>query len=288
MDIERIDDTGFGAIRVIQKEGLGYGVDAVLLAAFAAGETGASGLKAQAHASRHKADSTLRLADLGSGSGIIGMILVHKLPYVKVLGIEKRADAVDRARRAAELSHIEDRIEFICADVSDIFGLAEPEIEELGNAAIKNVAIENAAIENAPNTRKLEGCFDAVVSNPPYFRRAAAIPSQTADKYIARHETTADIYEWMKASAQLLKPGGDVYLVHRPDRLPDIYEAMRQAGIEPRELQAVMPHPNEAANIVLIHGIKGAGREHRILAPIAVHEANGEYTELIQRIYERK
>ena len=273
MDIERIDDTGFGAIRVIQKEGLGYGVDAVLLAAFAAGETGASGLKAQAHAPRHKADSTLRLADLGSGSGIIGMILVHKLPYVKVLGIEKRADAVDRARRAAELSHIEDRIEFISADVSDIFGLAEPEVEEH---------------ENATNTRKLEGCFDAVVSNPPYFRRAAAIPSQTADKYIARHETTADIYEWMKASAQLLKPGGDVYIVHRPDRLPDIYEAMRQAGIEPRELQAVMPHPNEAANIVLIHGIKGAGREHRILAPIAVHEANGEYTELIQRIYERK
>ena len=239
----RVDNTGFGDIKVIQNEGLGYGVDSVLLAAFAAGETGAKAI----------AEDSL-VADLGSGSGIVGFIICHKIEGSRVVGIEKRASAVERARAAAELNGMTDRISFMESDVKDY------------DSDVK---------------------FDAVVSNPPYFRQEAAIPNNQGDKYVARHETTANIYDFGRVMAKLLDKGGDCYLVHRPDRLPDIFEAMRTNGIEPKELQMVVPRAGEAANIVLIHGIKGAGKELRLLPEIAVHTADGGYTELIERIYER-
>lgn len=239
---ERIDNTGFGNIKVIQLEGLGYGVDAVLLAAFAAGETGAKAMKSDA-----------MVADLGSGSGIVGFILCHKMPGVKVVGYDKREGSIDRAGRAAELSDLSDRISFKSADIK---GLSQ-------------------------------SGYDAVVTNPPYFKQDAAIPSATDDKFIARHETTANISDWMRTSSNMLGKGGDLYMVHRPDRLADIFTAMRSASIEPKELQFVVPKDGESANIVLIHGIKNAGAELKLLPEIAVHTEDGAYTELIMRIYER-
>lgn len=248
----RIDNTGFANIKVLQNEGLGYGVDSVLLAAFAAGETGA----------RPIAKNSV-VADLGSGSGIVGFIICHKVEGATVVGIEKRLSAVDRARQAAELNDMTDRIQFVKADVKDYVTNAD--------------GTEHAGLVK----------FDAVVSNPPYFRQDAAIPSEEDDKYVARHETTANIYDFGKTMSEMLDRGGDCYLVHRPDRLVDIFEAMRSNGIEPKEMQMVVPRAGEPANIVLIHGVKGAGRELKLLPEIAVHTADGGYTELIERIYER-
>ena len=248
----RVDNTGFANIKVIQNEGLGYGVDSVLLAAFAAGETGAKPITQGA-----------RVADLGSGSGIVGFIVCHKIPGTTVIGIEKRASAAARASQAAELNGMTNRISFIEADVKDI-AVDASSIEQLGSAK-----------------------FDAIVSNPPYFRQDAAIPNNQADKYVARHETTATIYDFAKAMANMLDKTGDCYIVHRPDRLADIFEAMRISGIEPKELQMVAPRAGEEANIVLIHGVKGAGKELKILPEIAVHTADGGYTELIESVYER-
>lgn len=228
---------------MIQNEGLGYGVDSVMLAAFAAGETGAKSIARGA-----------RVADLGSGSGIVGFIVCHKISGSSVVGIEKRLSAVERAREAAELNDMTDSISFVEADVKDY---------------------------------SCDSKFDAVVSNPPYFKLDAAIPNDQNDKYVARHETTATIDDFAKSMARLLDKGGDCYIVHRPDRLVDIFEAMRSNGIEPKEMQMVVPRSGEAANIVLIHGIKGAGRELKLLPEIAVHTADGGYTELIERIYER-
>lgn len=241
---ERIDDTGFGGIKVIQKPGLGYGVDSVLLASFVAGETGASGIRPGA-----------MIADLGSGSGIIGFILCHKIRNASVIGIEKRENAVDRAKRAAELNQLGDRITFIQADVSDY---------------------------------RSERMFDAVVSNPPYFRQDSAIPSATDDKFIARHETSATINDFAATASNMLSLGGDFWLVHRPDRLVDIFQALRNNNIEPKELQMVAPKAGEAANIVLVHGIKNAGKELKILPEIVVHTEDGGYTDLIERLYERR
>lgn len=241
--MERIDNTGFGDIRVIQNEGLGYGVDAILLAAFAAGETGAKGIpegKGQ------------RILDIGSGSGIIGFVLLHKIKDSTVIGVDVREGAVDRATRAAALNDLEDRISFELADCPMMTG------------------------------------FDAVVTNPPYFKKGSAVPNSGDDKYIARHETSAQLGDFIDAAYSALDKGGSLYMVHRPDRLVDILAEMRLRGIEPKELQMVTPHPGEAANIVLVHGIKGAGRELKVLPDIAIHKADGSYTEIIDRIYERK
>lgn len=254
----RTDDTGFGNIKVIQKKGFGYGVDAVLLAAFAAGETGARGIPQGSTA-----------ADLGTDCGIVAFILTHKVAGIRVTGVEKREEAADRAREAVSLNGLEDRVRIITADVSGIAG-------------------GTGTAETEAETSGLRGAFDAVVSNPPYFRRNSAIPSESGDRYIARHETTADIGDFARAAAAMLRDGGSFYLVHRPDRLADIFSALREAGLEPKEMQMVVPAEAQAANIVLIHAVKGAGAELRMLPQIAVHTPDGGYTDDIMRIYERQ
>lgn len=247
--MERTDDTGFGGIRVIQNRGSGYGVDAVLLAAFAAGETGSKGLP------KRSADP-LRIADLGTGCGVAAFILRHKLGGAVMTGYDINANAIDRARRACLMNGLSADMDFICSDIKDI---------------------------------EADGGLDAVISNPPYFRRTPDEPgaAEPDERYIARHETTADISDFAAASARLLKDGGHLYMVHRPDRLADIITGLRSAGIEPKEMQLVVPKEGSAANIVLIHGVKGAGAELRMLPQIAVHSADGGYTDEILRYYER-
>ena len=248
--MERIDDTGFGGIRVIQTRGSGYGVDAVLLAAFAAGETGAKGLQ-------KNTAKPLRIADLGTGSGVIAFIIHHKLGGARLTGYDISPAAIERARRACEMNGLADDIDFICCDINDI--------------------------DAAPE-------FDAVLTNPPYFRRTPDEPGaeDPDERYIARHETTADITDFARVSASMLKKGGSLYMVHRPDRLADIISEMRVAGIEPKEMQPVVPYAGKASNMVLIHGIKGAGPELRMLPEIAVHTADGGYTAEIIKYYERE
>ena len=167
----RTDSTGFGDIKVIQKKGCGYGVDAVLLAAFAAGETGAS---AAASVSRDaEGQKFIYAADLGTDCGIVAFVFSHKVPGSRVLGIEKREEAAARARESAALSGLQDRVSILTADVADI-----------------------ASGRFDAGT----GLFDAVLSNPPYFRKDAAIPSSASDRYTARHETTAGINEFAAAA----------------------------------------------------------------------------------------
>lgn len=247
--MERTDDTGFDGIRVIQNKGSGYGVDAVLLAAFAAGDTGA---KRPAKAG----GKILRIADLGTGCGVAAFILYHKLGRARITGYDINAEAIDRAERACELNGLTDDIDFACCDVSDI---------------------------------KACGDYDVVITNPPYFKRTPDEPGakDPDERYIARHETTADISDFAAVSAAMLRDGGHLYMVHRPDRLADIITEMRTAGIELKEMQLVVPKAGKAANIVLIHGIKGAGAELRMLPQIAVHTEDGGYTDEILKYYER-
>ena len=251
---------------MLQNEKFGYGVDSVLLAAFAAGETGA---RAAQNASG-KSDS-LRIADLGTGCGIVAFIVSHKIPGSIVTGIEKSSDAYERAARACEMNGLEHRVSFVNCDVKDVDGKHD---------------------------------CDAVVCNPPYFRRDQASLSRfvnsnnsdidanssslAAERYNSRHETTADIGDFVRTAESMLRKGGDFYLVHRPDRLADIFAEMRDAGVEPKELQFVVPTEGKTPNIVLVHGVRGAGPELKILPQIAVHTADGGYTEDILRIYEKK
>lgn len=242
----KIEKTGFGDIVVLQRKGFGYGVDSVLLSAFAAGETGAPPLRKNA-----------MVSDLGTGSGIIPFIVAHKVPSSSVTGFDVRSDAIDRANQGCEMNGLTDRVSFVRTDImsDDMLGF--------------------------------RGRFDAVLSNPPYFRRSGAVRSERDDRYIARHETTADLGDFVRTAEKLLMPKGSLYMVHRPDRLSDIIYEMRFAGIEPKTLQMVVPRKGAAPNIMLIHGVKGAGSELKVLPEITVHTSENGYTEEILRLYER-
>jgi len=245
--MERIENTGFGNIKLIQDpEQFCYGVDAVVLADFA----------------NSLCPEYIRTADLGSGNGIIPFILSHKNKNAVITGVEVQHEAADMARRSCAMNGLEDRVDFVVADVIE--------------AAAGKVLLED------------RGSFDLVTCNPPYFSKGGAIPSSSKAKFIARHETTAQVEDFIKAAAVLLKRKGHFCMVHRPSRLADIFYYCRKYGIEPKDMRMVVPKPGEAPNIVLIHGIKGGGKELNVMKELAVYNDDGGYSDEIEHIYERK
>lgn len=235
---ERLDEIGFGSLRLIQKpEEFCYGIDAVILADF-------SGKK------RAKT-----MMDLGTGTGIIPLILSHKTHAEKIYGLEYQEESFRRAVRNIELNHLEDRLRFFCGNVADFY--------------------------------ELQGEMDAVTMNPPYMKGAGGLLNQNTAKMIARHETAADLEQFIACAARLLKERGDLYMVHRPSRLVDILTYCRAYKLEPKEMRFVCPRETEAPNIVLIHCSKNGGAELKILKPLFVYDSEGDYTEEIREIYER-
>ena len=252
-DGERVDDTGFGGLKLIQKpEEFCYGVDAVILADFAARCAGVS-LPSRA---RQAADVTA--VDLGTGTGIIPLILSHKTGWQQLIGVEVQEGSWERAVRNAELNGLEERMEFIKGDVKD-FG--------------KHWGTE------------LAGKVDVVTSNPPYTQGSGGLKSANTAKAIARHETTAGLEDFIRCGASLLKTRGDFFMVHRPSRLVDICYMAREAGLEPKELCFVSPSRDAAANILLVHMVKGGGRQLTVLEPLFVYESDGSYTEKLRECY---
>ena len=249
--MERIENIGFGNLKLIQdSDQFCYGVDAVILADFA--NSICPGFKSA--------------VDLGTGNGIIPMILSHKNPNALITGIEVQECAFDLAKRSCSLNNLEDRVSFIKADVCDI----------------------DEKILDEVKTSEGEKYVDIVTCNPPYFTKGGAIPNKNSVKFIARHETTAAIEDFAKAAAKLLKRNGHLFLVHRPSRLVDIFYHCRKNGLEPKTLRMVVPKPSEAPNIVLVHCVKGGGKELSVMKELAVYNEDGEYSSEIQKIYERE
>jgi tRNA1Val (adenine37-N6)-methyltransferase len=251
---ERIDETGFGTLRIIQHpEEFCYGVDAVILADFAA-EIGRA-------AGRKTGREIKTIMDLGTGSGIVPLILSHKTKVSRLYGIEFQEKSWDRATRTVHLNEMSHRIEILQGDVTEFF---------------------------QRDSRCWENTMDMVVANPPYVPKGAGIPVQSKARHLARHETAATLSDFVKTAYQLLKPKGHLVMVHRPARLPDLIWEMRTHGIEPKTLRFVHPFLDQAPNILLIHGIKGGGKELKLLPPLPVYESKGVYSSQIREIYEGK
>ncbi len=252
--MERIENTGFGNIKLIQDpDQFCYGVDAVILADFA----------------YSLCPDFTRVADLGTGNGIIPFILSHKNCEAHITGVEVQAAAADMARKSCKMNGLDEQIDFVVADVLDI-------VDDTIADSIK----ESCDLGN--------GTMDMVTCNPPYFVKGGAIPSRIKAKFIARHETTAQIEDFIKAADKLLKRKGHFFMVHRPSRLADILYYCRKHGLEPKDMRMVVPKPGEAPNIVLIHCIKGGGRELNVMKELAVYKEDGSYSDEIEVIYERK
>ncbi|HIU26390.1 MAG TPA: tRNA1(Val) (adenine(37)-N6)-methyltransferase [Candidatus Copromorpha excrementigallinarum] len=239
----KTEEIGFGGLKLIQDdEGFKYGIDAVILADFAFSIfPGAE-----------------RIVDLGTGNGIIPLILSHKNRKALLTGVEIQESAVKSAVESVRINGLEGRIEIIRADV-------------------------NEAGSRLPGHEA-----DAVTCNPPYVARGGGMAGSLSGKYIARHETTAELTDFVKAAAWALKDRGHFFMVHRPSRLVDVFCACRKEGLEPKDIRLVCPRRGEAPNIALIHCVAGGGRELRFMKELAVYDNKGKYTDEIERIYERE
>jgi len=240
-DGERVDDLQCKGLRLIQKEeGFCFGVDAVLLANFA---------------DVRKND---RVIDLGTGTGIIPILLAGKTQAASLVGLEIQEQMVEMAQRSVLLNDLQDRVKIVCGDIKDPFKFFKP------------------------------ASFDVVVTNPPYINRGGGIVNPLDTKAISRHELFCSLEDVIRTSSKLLVPCGRFAMVHKPERLADIIYLMRTWKIEPKYLRFVHPSPYKKPNLLLIRGIKNGNPELKMMEPLYVYDENGNYSDEINRIYGRE
>ena len=238
---ERIDDLEFKNLKIIQNaKGFCFGIDAVLLSDFA------KNIKKNA-----------RVLDLGTGTGIISILLCGKTNLNKIVGVEVQEDVADMARRSSKLNNLEDKFEIINENIINLDKIYE------------------------------KNSFDVVVTNPPYKKENTGIVNDEEKKLISRHEVLAKLEDYMKISNELLKDKGELYMVHRPERLVDIISYMRQYKIEPKEIRFVCSHENEPPKLVLIKGVKNARQFLKFEKNLYIYNKDGSYTEEIYKIYNK-
>lgn len=239
---ERIDDLEFNDLKIIQnKDGFCFGIDSVLLSDFAKNI-------------RHNS----KVIDLGTGTGIINILLSGKTKASEFVGIEIQDEVAEMAGRSIELNNLQDKIKIIN--------------------------------ENILNLNKIykEKSFDVVVTNPPYKKANTGLINEENKKIISRHEITASLEDFIHIASYLLKDYGEFYMVHKPDRLVDIFEAMRKEKIEPKLIKFVYPNKNKKTNLVLIRGVKNGNPFLEFENNLYVYNEDGSYTDEILKIYNKE
>ncbi|MDD5922178.1 MAG: methyltransferase domain-containing protein [Eubacteriales bacterium] len=247
--MERIDRTGFGSIRILQDpDSFCYGADAVILAGFTAD-----------HLLNRKKQPE-NLLDLGTGTGILPLILSHKTDIPEILGIEMQENSFRLAERNVGLNALEGRVRFLKGDIA-----------ELQNPVFSD----------------LRDHFDLAVSNPPYVEKSKGISCGESAHHTARHETTAGLREFLKFTFYALKDKGELFVVNRPARTADLCILGREIRMEVKEIRFVSGHIEEAPNLVLARLVKNGRPGLRVLAPMHIREADGSMSEEMLRYHER-
>ena len=237
-DSERLDDLQRNGLKIIQDpERFCFGMDAVLLSGFANAKEGD------------------RVLDLGTGTGIIPILMSAKTKARELIGLEIQEESADMARRSVRLNDLEDKVKIVQGD-----------IKEAGQ-------IFDAA------------SFDVVTSNPPYMINSHGLQNPDAPKAIARHEVCCSLEDVVAAAARCLKSGGKFYMVHRPFRLAEIMVVMHEYKLEPKRMQLVYPFVDKEPSMVLIEGARGGKSRITVEKPLIIYEAPGIYTPEIYDIY---
>lgn len=279
---ERIDDLQRGGCRIIQRPELFcFGMDAVLLSAWA------------------QVKSTDRVLDLCSGNGIVPILMDARLPEeirregsVHFTGVEINPVCVDLARRSALMNSQSERICFLEGDVRELFRAAAAHETSAGSfAAAAHETSDgqgtNAASESpdAARARLAPGAFDVVTVNPPYMTGDGGLKGPSPERAIARHEVLCTMDDTARAAACALRQGGHLYLVHRPHRLGDIFQALQKHGLGVGRMRLVHPFSDKEANLVLIDARKGGKMYVHVEAPLTVYREKGVYTEELKALY---
>ena len=235
---ERLDDLQRNGFRIIQDpERFCFGMDAVLLSGFATAPEGG------------------RVLDLGTGTGIIPILMAAKTKASELIGLEIQEESADMASRSVLFNNLQSRVKIVQGD-----------IKEAGN-------LFDAA------------SFDVVTSNPPYMIGGHGLKNPDAPKAIARHEVMCDLEDVVRAAAKCLKSGGKFYMVHRPFRLAEIMVVMHACKLEPKRMQLVYPFVDKEPSMVLIEGVRGGKSRITVEKPLIIYEEPGKYTPEIYDIY---
>lgn len=235
---ERVDDLERNGYRIIQhKNKFCFGMDAVLLSGFVKVEKGE------------------RVLDLGTGTGIIPILLEAKTEGEHFTGLEIQEESADMAMRSVRLNGLQKKIDIVTGDIKE-----------------------------AENIFKKAG-FDVVTSNPPYMNDHHGIKNPDMPKAIARHEILCTLEDVIREAKIMLRPGGRFYMVHRPHRLTEIIATLKEHKLEPKRIKFVHPFVDKEANMVLIEAVRGGKSMIKVEAPIVVYQEQGVYTKEIYEIY---
>ncbi len=237
---ERLDDLQRRGYRIIQDPaGFCFGMDAVLLAGFAADEIRPED----------------RILDLGTGTGVIPILLEARTGAGELTGLEIQPECADMARRSAALNGLEDKISIVCGDIREAGGLFPA------------------------------ASFDVVTCNPPYMIGKHGIRNPAGPKAVARHEILCSFEDVASQTARLLCPGGSFFLVHRPFRLAEILVTLAKYKLEPKRMRLVYPYADREPNLVLLKAVRGGRPRLSVEKPLIIQERPGVYTEEIREKY---
>lgn len=195
-----------------------------------------------------------KILDIGTGNAPIPLILTKKTK-AHITAVEIQKDVANLAKETVKMNKLEKQITIINEDIKKI--------------------------DFPPET------FDLITCNPPYFKvKKESKINENDYKTFARHEVKLTIEDVLKLSRKILKNGGYISIVHRPERLIDILTIMRENNIEPKKIRFVYPKQNSESNILLIEGKKNGKSGLKILPPLFTHKENGNYTEAVKKYFE--
>jgi len=235
---ERIDDLQRNGYQIIQNpEKFCFGMDAVLLSGFVRVKPGA------------------KVLDLGTGTGIIPLLLEAKTQASHISAIEIQEESADMARRSVRLNDLEDKIQIVTGDLR--------EADKFFDAA----------------------SFDVITCNPPYMIGQHGLTNPDTPKAIARHEILCTLEDVVRSATKLLKPGGFFDMVHRPFRLAEIITVMTRYKLEPKRMKLVYPYIDKEPNMVLIEGCRGGRPRMTVEKPLIVYKEPNVYTDEIYDVY---
>ena len=237
-DNERIDDLQRNGYQIIQNGNkFCFGMDAVLLSSFAT------------------ARENEKVLDIGTGTGIIPILMEAKTDGAHFTGLEIQPESADMAKRSVELNNLGSRIDIVCGDVKEadaLFG---------------------------------RDSYDVITTNPPYMIGNHGIACSNIEKAIARHEIYCTLEDIVSKSSVLLKEKGRFYMVHRPFRLAEIFSVLVKYHLEPKRMRLVHPYIDKEPNMVLIEALKGGKSRITVESPLIVYKEPGIYTEEVYSIY---
>lgn len=235
---ERLDDLQRNGYWIIQNPGrFCFGMDAVLLSGFA------------------KAGKGDEVLDLGTGTGIIPLLMEAKTEAAHLTGLEIQPESADMARRSVEMNNLSGKIEIVTGDIK--------EADSLFRSA----------------------SFDVITCNPPYMIKEHGLTNPETPKAVARHEIFCTLEDVVRQTAKLLKTGGHFYMVHRPFRLAEIMATLVNYKLEPKRMQLVYPFVDKEPNMVLIEAVRGGKARLKVEKPLIIWSSPGVYMPEIKETY---